>query len=107
MHDWNSPEEIQRDAVTLGRLANILFGLYMHEFLCSLRFDWDFFTRKRSLQLYLVPYFVGRYSLMIGLACLFAMHDSSASMYCAILYPITFFTELAAVCASITFGIRT
>ncbi|KAF9533830.1 hypothetical protein CPB83DRAFT_844590 [Crepidotus variabilis] len=107
MLDWNSPEELCRTAIILTKLANVWAGVYCCEILTSFGFDREFITRKRPFQWQLAPYFVGRYTLAIGLLCLTIMLNSTGPINCAMLYPISFLMEISVACASVTFAIRT
>ncbi|KAF9530710.1 hypothetical protein CPB83DRAFT_155052 [Crepidotus variabilis] len=107
MHDWNSPQELQRDAVILIRAANIWTGMYFWEVLTSMTLERDFIKQRKVFQWQVLPYFFGRYFQAIGLLCLVSMVNSTKRSDCSIEHVLTFFLEMSVVFASVNFALRT
>jgi hypothetical protein len=57
MTDWNSPEELARDAIVFNNLLHAMAGLWIWEFVTSLDFDWQFITGKRKFKWPMVRFF--------------------------------------------------
>ncbi|KAF9534738.1 hypothetical protein CPB83DRAFT_213027 [Crepidotus variabilis] len=107
MHNWNSPQELQRDIFLLIRTANVWTGIYLWEMLIHMSFEWDFVKRRRIFQWQMVPYFISRYSQAIGLSCLVATVNSTRPNTCRIQSVLTFSLEISVVFANINFALRT
>ncbi|KAF9524548.1 hypothetical protein CPB83DRAFT_861107 [Crepidotus variabilis] len=107
MRDWSSPAEIQRDTFIFGKLTNVWVGIYVWEMLTTMQFERDYIVRKRCFQWPLIPYFLGRYSLLVALICCLYMIHSTRMFNCDMLYGVTLLLEMSVVSASISFALRT
>jgi len=53
-------------ALAFQKLEHVLFGVFIWDFLMSIKFDWQFATGKRPFRWPMFFYFVGRYLLIIS-----------------------------------------
>lgn len=53
-------------ALAFQKLEHVLFGVFIWDFFMSLKFDWEFITRKRQFRWPMLFYFLGRYLLFVS-----------------------------------------
>jgi hypothetical protein len=108
MVDWNSPQEIAKDAGVFMKFMHALLGLYIWEWAISLDFDWMFLSGKRKFRWPLVFYFANRYLLLGAMVGIAVALDSFIEVDCQSLYIFNQLSGQAAVgLASINLSLRT
>ncbi|KAN0084144.1 hypothetical protein V8E55_007648 [Tylopilus felleus] len=108
MVDWQSPTEIQANAVAFNNFMHALLGLYIWEFVTSLDFDWQFLSGKKTFRWPLIFYFAGRYCLLFALIGIAVALNVRTEIDCQGLYTFNqVFGNAAVGLASINLSIRT
>lgn len=108
MVDWHSPEVILNEARAFSWSLHVFLGLYTWEFVCSLRFDWCYLTRRRKFEWPLAFYFACRYSLLLTMIAVTIAANVSREFYCRPLFLTVDVAGHAAIgFACINFAIRT
>ncbi|KAF9535170.1 hypothetical protein CPB83DRAFT_872986 [Crepidotus variabilis] len=110
MPDWNTIEENLRDYEVVKKMAHVIFGVYLWEWLSSLPFEWDFVTGRKKIRWPLIFYLINRYSLLVFLVLQLTMFDapSDRPFNCGKIYQIGYlFGQVALVTASINLTVRT
>ncbi|KAF8652372.1 hypothetical protein AX16_004400 [Volvariella volvacea WC 439] len=108
MPDWNSPEEIQRNAFAFVNFIHVLFGLYIYEWFISLNFDWDFIKGERRFRWPMIFYFANRYLLLFAMIGIIIGLDTETEVNCQPLFTFNQIAGDAAVgLASINLSVRT
>jgi hypothetical protein len=99
MTDWQSPEEMLRDATAFNHMMHALFGLYLWEWFISLDFEWEIISGKRRFKWPLIFYFAGRYLLLGTMIGIVVALDATKPLNCFALY---LFNQLAgSACAGL------
>ncbi|EIN08208.1 hypothetical protein PUNSTDRAFT_69178 [Punctularia strigosozonata HHB-11173 SS5] len=109
MVDWNSTEEITRDAQVFNNLVHTVIGLYLWEWASTLWFDWEIYTRKRTFRWPMIFYLLNRYT-MVGTAIgmLISQNSKDPTMNCTALYTyIQFVGDASVALPSLNLSIRT
>ncbi|KAK7441807.1 hypothetical protein VKT23_016469 [Stygiomarasmius scandens] len=86
MVDWNSPQEIIRDALAFEKLIHVLLGLYIWEWANSVDFDLLLLTGKRKFKWPMIFYLLNRYSLLTALVSLVVSFNIENELNCQPLY---------------------
>ncbi|PFH50610.1 hypothetical protein AMATHDRAFT_3793 [Amanita thiersii Skay4041] len=108
MPDWQSPQEIQKEAVIFTKFMHSLLGLYIYEWFLSLDFDWAFITGKKAFRWPMIFYFANRYLLLFALIGIAIALDTTEEINCQALFTFNQIAGDAAVgLASINLSIRT
>ncbi|KAF9529166.1 hypothetical protein CPB83DRAFT_906389 [Crepidotus variabilis] len=129
MPNWNSPLELNRDAIIFAKLSSVWTGLYCWEIVTSMQLERDVILGRRKFHWPLAPYLICRYSPIIALLCLACSQSSTRCVYytpsstnngsgpddghdprpinCAVTYVIAFCFELSVTSASVIFALRT
>jgi len=108
MPNWNSPEEIKRDADVFVKLMHVLLGIYAYEWFLTLPFDWDFISGKKPFRWPMIFYFANRYLLLFAMIGIVIGLDTESAIKCDILFTFNQLAGDAAVgLASINLAIRT
>ncbi|KAG2008644.1 hypothetical protein CC2G_014052 [Coprinopsis cinerea AmutBmut pab1-1] len=108
MVDWQSPEQMQRQAMAFTNLNHALFGLYLYEWFLSLQFDIAFVRGKRKFRWPMIFYFANRYLLLFAMIGIIISLDVVSEINCQALYTFNQIAGDAAVgLASINLAIRT
>ncbi|KAF8636897.1 hypothetical protein AX17_003149 [Amanita inopinata Kibby_2008] len=108
MPDWQSQQEIQKEAVVFTKLMHALLGLYAYEWFLSLDFDWDFITGKKRFRWPMIFYFANRYLLLFAMIGIAIALDTTSEINCQALYTFNQLAGDAAVgLASVNLSIRT
>jgi hypothetical protein len=108
MPDWNSPEEIQRDAAVFIKLMHVLLGIYAYEWFLTLPFDWEFISGKKPFRWPMIFYFANRYLLLFAMIGIVIGLDTQSEIHCQALFTFNQLAGDAAVgLASINLAIRT
>ncbi|KAH7928832.1 hypothetical protein BV22DRAFT_1126195 [Leucogyrophana mollusca] len=107
MVDWQSPDEIEKDALIFVKLMHALLGVYVWEFFISLDFDWAVWTGKKKFRWPLIFYFAGRYCMMFSIIGIMLAIEPPSQVNCQALYTFTEFVGNAACgFASINLALR-
>ncbi|KAF8636935.1 hypothetical protein AX17_003186 [Amanita inopinata Kibby_2008] len=108
MVDWNSPEELAKDAKSFERLMHVLLGLYIWEWFTSLNFDWQFISGKKKFRWPMIFYFLNRYLLLFALIGITIALNVTTEINCQALYTFNQVTGNSAIgLASINLSLRT
>ncbi|KZT23649.1 hypothetical protein NEOLEDRAFT_1136120 [Neolentinus lepideus HHB14362 ss-1] len=108
MVNWDSQEEIEKDALVFTKFMHAILGLYVWEWFTSLGFDWDFIRGKRKFRWPLIFYFAGRYCLLIALIGIAIALDTTSPVNCQALYTFNQLTGQSTIgFASMNLAIRT
>ncbi|TCD63463.1 hypothetical protein EIP91_005372 [Steccherinum ochraceum] len=108
MRDWMSSKEIAKDLVALGKTQHVICGVYFWEFIVSLKFEWEFIRRRKTLGWSMVVYFFGRYVALFTLIGVIISLDTDKKINCEALYKFLAFGGQATIgltCANL--AIRT
>jgi len=108
MVEWDSPQEIQRDATAFVKFMHALLGLYIWEWFTSLSFDWQFLSGKRKFRWPMAFYFLNRYCLLFALIGIVIAANVTTEIDCQALYTFDQLVGNAAIgLASINLSLRT
>ncbi|KAI0782760.1 hypothetical protein C8Q75DRAFT_495603 [Abortiporus biennis] len=108
MVDWNSPEELQADALAFSKMCHAVAGIYFWDFATTLDFEWEFITRKRRFRWPMIFYFASRYMLLFSIIGQLIALDVTNEVNCDVLYTYNAASALITIgLASINLAIRT
>ncbi|RDB29960.1 hypothetical protein Hypma_014176 [Hypsizygus marmoreus] len=108
MVNWNSPEEIQKDATAFNKFMHTLLGLYIWEWFTSLNFDWQYLSGKKTFRWPMIFYFLNRYCLLFALMGIAIALNVTTEIDCQGLYTFNqCFGNAAIGLASINLSLRT
>ncbi|KAI9432740.1 hypothetical protein H4582DRAFT_1089595 [Lactarius indigo] len=66
MVDWNSPQTILSNSLTLIKLIHVIDGIYIWEYFTTLWFEWDVFTKRRQWRWTMLIYIGTRLTALAG-----------------------------------------
>ncbi|KAH9061925.1 hypothetical protein EDB87DRAFT_1830722 [Lactarius vividus] len=66
MVDWNSPQTLLSNSLTLVKLIHIVDGIYIWEYFTTLWFEWEVLTKKRPWRWTMLIYFATRITALAG-----------------------------------------
>ncbi|TFK51894.1 hypothetical protein OE88DRAFT_1807802 [Heliocybe sulcata] len=107
MVHWKSPSEIATDTEVYARLWPIFMGIYIYDFLQTFWFEWKLVTRKLPFKWPYIPYFVGRYSLIVMFGVMNTPEFGQPGHCDGRFYVLTISTAFGTGCASLNLAIRT
>ncbi|KAJ6471606.1 hypothetical protein C8R47DRAFT_1297410 [Mycena vitilis] len=108
MVNWQSPAEIVKDGAAFGKFMHVLFGLYLWEWVISLRFDWEYVSCKRTFRWPMIFYFLNRYCLLFALIGIAIALNVTTEIDCQSLYTFNqCFGNASIGLASINLSLRT
>ncbi|KAH8978880.1 hypothetical protein EDB86DRAFT_3089888 [Lactarius hatsudake] len=66
MVDWNSPQTLLSNSLTLVKLLHVVDGIYIWEYFITLWFEWEVFTQRRQWRWTMLIYFATRLTALAG-----------------------------------------
>ncbi|KAH9034474.1 hypothetical protein EDB85DRAFT_2144336 [Lactarius pseudohatsudake] len=66
MVDWNSPQTLLLNSLTLVKLLHVVDGIYIWEYFTTLWFEWEVLTKRRPWRRTMLIYFATRITALAG-----------------------------------------
>ncbi|KZT22031.1 hypothetical protein NEOLEDRAFT_1138574 [Neolentinus lepideus HHB14362 ss-1] len=108
MVNWESEQEMVRDALAYSKIWPVFMGIYVYDFFLTLWFDWWLISGQIPFRWPYVSYLLGRYSTLVLFIVLITLKGGSYPNGCdARFHVLTIVIVLGNACASFNLAIRT
>ncbi|TBU28925.1 hypothetical protein BD311DRAFT_306675 [Dichomitus squalens] len=108
MTQWQDPSVLGFCAFVYNQIAVFLLGFLSNHVITNLDIEWSLITRRRRFSPALVPYLLGRYSILVVLIAFIVLNHVRSKVECDATYKaLALLGSLGSFCSTLNLNIRT